>query len=276
MPLVTSRIWRLLAQGRGCAPSDPVASLRAVFKWIVAGVLVLAVLGAVGYYLYSEENEPIEKRGSATEEFVTTEEEEPKPPPKKENPRPWPTYSYDDQRRHISPYDHRPPYRRLWTIDAHDTLEFPPTVGYGKVYLAQQKGLFFALDAQTGRVHWRKSLGPLRGVLAHDREERRLRLLHAPGRVPAGAGRRRRVRGGLGRRDRPRTVEVQVGADRVLAAAEGQAPVRRVMGPRCLRAQRGERQADLALRGGQRGQHLGRLLAGGGSSSPRTAARSTR
>ena len=82
----------------------------------------------------------------------------PKPPPKKENPRPWPTYSYDDQRRHISPYDHRPPYRRLWTIDAHDTLEFPPTVGYGKVYLAQQKGLFFALDAQTGRVHWRKSL----------------------------------------------------------------------------------------------------------------------
>jgi outer membrane protein assembly factor BamB len=90
---------------------------------------------------------------------VTTEAEEPKPPPKKQNPRPWPTYSYDDQRRHISPYDHRPPYRRLWTIDAHDTLEFPPSVGYGRVYLAQQKGLFFALDAQTGKVDWRKSLG---------------------------------------------------------------------------------------------------------------------
>jgi outer membrane protein assembly factor BamB len=139
--------------------SDPIASLRAVFKWIAAGVALLAVLGGVGYYLYTEENEPIEKRGSATEEFVTTEPEEPKPPPKKENPRPWPTYSYDHQRRHISPYDHRPPYRRLWTIDAHDTLEFPPTVGYGRVYLAQQKGLFFALDAETGRVDWRKSLG---------------------------------------------------------------------------------------------------------------------
>jgi outer membrane protein assembly factor BamB len=139
--------------------ADPVASLRAVRKWIAAGVVLVAVLGGVGYYLYTEENEPIEKRGSPTEEFVTTEPEEPKPPPKKENPRPWPTYSYDDQRRHISPYDHRPPYRRIWTIDAHDTLEFPPTVGYGKVYLAQQKGLFFALDVQTGRVHWRKSLG---------------------------------------------------------------------------------------------------------------------
>jgi outer membrane protein assembly factor BamB len=129
-------------------------------RLILGGALVVvAIAVAAGVYIYNEENEPIEKRGSATEEFVTTEQEEPEPPPKKENPRPWPTYSYDDQRRHISPYKHRPPYRRLWTIDAHDTLEFPPTVGYGRVYLAQQKGLFFALDDQTGRVQWRKSLG---------------------------------------------------------------------------------------------------------------------
>jgi outer membrane protein assembly factor BamB len=139
-------------------PSSPIASLRAVIKWVAAGVVALAVLGGAAYYVLDEED-PIEKRGSATEEFVTTEPEEPKAPPKKQNPRPWPTYSYDEQRRHISPYDHRPPYRRLWTIDAHDTLEFPPTVGYGKLYLAQQKGLFFALNAQTGRVEWRKSLG---------------------------------------------------------------------------------------------------------------------
>jgi outer membrane protein assembly factor BamB len=101
----------------------------------------------------------LEKRGSATEEFVTTEEPEPEPPPKKHNPRPWPTYGYDNARQHISPYDHRPPYKRLWTIDARDTLEFPPSIGYGRVYLAQQKGLFFALDAETGRVDWRKSNG---------------------------------------------------------------------------------------------------------------------
>src|SRR5918999_349179 len=143
-----------------CAPGwhPPIASLRAVIKWVAAGVVALAVLGGIAYYLLDEED-PIKKRGSRTDEFVTTEPEEPKAPPKKENPRPWPTYSYDDQRRHISPYDHRPPYRRLWTIDAHDPLEFPTAVGYGKVFLAQQKGLFFALDDQTGRVHWRKSFG---------------------------------------------------------------------------------------------------------------------
>ena len=124
--------------------------------------MLLAVLVGVaaGVYALLKDEEPIEKRGSASEEFVATEEPEPPPPPpKKENPRPWPTYSFDDARTHISPYDHRPPYRRLWSIDAHDTLEFPPSVGYGRVYLAQQKGLFFALDAKTGKPDWKKSIG---------------------------------------------------------------------------------------------------------------------
>ena len=124
--------------------------------------MLLAVLVGVaaGVYALLKDEEPIEKRGSASEEFVATEEPEPPPPPpKNENPRPWPTYSYDDARTHISPYDHRPPYRRLWSIDAHDTLEFPPSVGYGRVYLAQQKGLFFALDAKTGKPDWKKSIG---------------------------------------------------------------------------------------------------------------------
>jgi outer membrane protein assembly factor BamB len=126
---------------------------------LIGVALVVGVLAAaIGVYAYNE-NQPIEKRGSATEEFVATEEPEPEPPPpKKENPRPWPTYGFDRARGHISPYDHRPPYRRLWQIDAHDTLEFPPTVGYGRVYLAQQKGLFFALDAETGKVDWKHSM----------------------------------------------------------------------------------------------------------------------
>jgi outer membrane protein assembly factor BamB len=119
-------------------------------------VIVLAV--AIGVYAYNE-NQPLEKRGSATEEFVVTEEPEPQAPPRdkdKEIARPWPTYGFDIARQHISPYNHRPPFRRLWKIDAHDTLEFPPTIGYGRMYLAQQKGLFFALDAQTGKVDWKK------------------------------------------------------------------------------------------------------------------------
>jgi outer membrane protein assembly factor BamB len=128
---------------------------------LIVGValVVLALAIAVGVYAYNE-NQPLEKRGSASEEFVTTDEPEAKPPPKeKAITRPWPTYGYDIARSHISPYELRPPYKRLWKIDAHDTLEFPPTLGYGRLYVAQQKGLFFALDAKTGKVDWRKSTG---------------------------------------------------------------------------------------------------------------------
>jgi outer membrane protein assembly factor BamB len=120
-------------------------------------VVVIALAIAVAVYAYNQ-NQPIEKRGSATDEFVTTAEpEQESPPPKPEDPRPWPTYGYDIARSHISPFKQRPPYRRIWSIDAHDTIEFPPTVGYGKVYVPQQKGLFFALDSRTGRVRWRKA-----------------------------------------------------------------------------------------------------------------------
>ena len=98
----------------------------------------------------------------------------------------------------------RPPYKRLWTIDAHDTLEFPPTIGYGQVYLAQQKGLFFALNAETGRVRWRKSLGRCaassptigRGVVYQS-------YMHRVVCAQDQAG-RRRLRRRLGRRHRPR------------------------------------------------------------------------
>ena len=129
-------------------------------RLLIGGALIVLVLAvAVGVYAYNE-NQPLEKRGSATEEFVVTEEPEPPPPPpKKENPRPWPTYGYDKARGHISPYDLRPPFRRLWRIDAHDSLEFPPAIGYGRVYLAQQKGLFFALNAKDGTVSWKKRIG---------------------------------------------------------------------------------------------------------------------
>src|SRR4029453_11358578 len=127
-------------------------------RFLIGGALVVLVLAAaIGVYAYNE-NQPIEKRGSATEEFVVTEEPGPQaPPPDKEIARPWPTYGFDIARQHISPYKHRPPYRRVWRIDAHDTLEFPPTVAYGRVYLAQQKGLFFALNSKTGRPVWKQS-----------------------------------------------------------------------------------------------------------------------
>ena len=60
------------------------------------------------------------------------------------------------QRTHLAPgwRSLRPPYHGLWKLKARADIEFPPSVAYGKVYVAQQKGRFFAVNARTGKVVW--------------------------------------------------------------------------------------------------------------------------
>jgi outer membrane protein assembly factor BamB len=125
-------------------------------RLLIAGSLVVLLVGvAIGVYAYNE-SQPTEKRGSASDEFDPTEQ--PRPRPKRvERQEAWPTYGFDNARTHAGDFKHRPPYHRRWRIDAHDTLEFPPAVGYGRVFVPQQKGLFFALSANTGRLRWRKN-----------------------------------------------------------------------------------------------------------------------
>lgn len=117
----------------------------------VAAALVLAVGVAVAVALLGRETPP-RKRGSAKVEFDPRQKPAPKPAPQRRAvDLAWPTFGFDTARSKLSPYPHRPPYRRTWRLDARDTLEFPPSAAYGNVYLAQQKGLFFALNGKTGR-----------------------------------------------------------------------------------------------------------------------------
>jgi outer membrane protein assembly factor BamB len=120
------------------------------FLLIAGAVVVLLVVGA-GAYLYLSDEDPPEKRGSAKVEFDEDAGPKPKPEPRREIAVPWPLFGYDVARTKSAPYKHRPPYRRTWRLDAGDTVEFPPSVGYGNVYVAQQKGRFFALDGKTGK-----------------------------------------------------------------------------------------------------------------------------
>ena len=123
-----------------------------VKKILIGGLALLVLIGAAGGIYYWQANQPIEKRGSDKVEFDDSDTPSgEKQPTRKRIAVPWPTYGYDNQRTKVSPYDHRPPFKRRWSIDAKDTLEFPPTTGYGNVYIAQQKGLFFAVRADTGK-----------------------------------------------------------------------------------------------------------------------------
>ena len=123
-----------------------------VRKLLIGGIAALVVLGAAAGIYFWQASKPIEKRGSDKVEFDDSDRPSGEQQPQtKRIAIPWPTYGYDNQRTKVSPYKHRPPYTRRWSIDAKDTLEFPPTAGYGNVYIAQQKGLFFAVKGKTGK-----------------------------------------------------------------------------------------------------------------------------
>jgi outer membrane protein assembly factor BamB len=123
---------------------------------ILAGAAVFLVLVAAGgYALLRDDDRGTEKRGSAKQEFDAGAAPEARKP---KATIPWPTYAFDQQRTHLATgFEHRPPYRKVWRLDGKDTLEFPPTVGYGRVYLAQQKGLLFAIDGKSGKVRWKRN-----------------------------------------------------------------------------------------------------------------------
>jgi outer membrane protein assembly factor BamB len=130
-------------------------------RWILvaAGVctVLLVAAGVLGAWWYHEKTAAKEVRGSATVEFTPNDRPElPDPSTEVLQGVAWPTYGYDNRRTHLSPFDHRPPYRRLWRLRTRWFIEFPPAVGYGKVFVSQLRGVFYAVDAKTGEWRWRR------------------------------------------------------------------------------------------------------------------------
>src|SRR5262245_64709203 len=126
-------------------------------KWIVIGVvgfLVLAAGGAAAAWYYHDQTATKTVRGSSTQEF------EPADGPgetwrrvEEVKTTPWPMYGFDAARSHVgADFDRRPPYTRIWSVETHDYIEFPPAVADGRLFVANQKGGFYAIDAKTGKV----------------------------------------------------------------------------------------------------------------------------
>jgi outer membrane protein assembly factor BamB len=139
---------------------------------LAVGALVLLGIGAVAAYVLYVRQEGADVRGSSTVEFVAPK---PKPTPTpapapplplptprpqaKPKPRPnpivWPAFGFDPARHHVaSNITLRPPYRRVWTAGGNSLLEFPPTLGYGRLYLASAAGNILAISTRTGRRAW--------------------------------------------------------------------------------------------------------------------------
>ncbi len=122
---------------------------------VVAAALVLAAVGAgVAYYLHVR-HQARDIEGSSTIEFVTTEAAAPPPP---EPGIAWPTYGHDAERqRFANGVLLAPPFRTEWTFRAQSLVEFPPAVGYGRLFFANNDGVVFAIGAKNGKRAWKFS-----------------------------------------------------------------------------------------------------------------------
>ena len=127
-------------------------------KKVGAAVALVALLvaGAVAGYVLYKKHEGRNIRGSSTQEFVTTA-----PKPVKRAPDiVWPTYGYDNERvKAVSGFGLHPPYRVQWAFRARKLLEFPPVIAYGKLYIANNAGVLFAIEARTGNEKWNYDSG---------------------------------------------------------------------------------------------------------------------
>src|SRR5579864_6584594 len=116
---------------------------------VLAGLAVLFI-GAVAAIVIHRLQAAKNVRGSSTSEFVTSE---PKPevlPPKVQ----WPMYGFDLDRTRAVDLPLAPPYRTLWRYQALSLIEFPPSIGFDRLYFSTNAGVLTAISAKTGQRAW--------------------------------------------------------------------------------------------------------------------------
>jgi outer membrane protein assembly factor BamB len=120
---------------------------------VVALVVVIALAGAGTAYYFHVKQQARDIEGSSTVEFVTTEAAA---PPPREPGIAWPTYGHDAERqRFANGVQLAPPFRTEWTFRAQSLVEFPPAIGYGRLFFANNAGILFAIGAKNGRRAWK-------------------------------------------------------------------------------------------------------------------------
>ena len=90
--------------------------------------------------------------------------EAPKPPKPKPRAKTvnWPLFGYNRARtRYLPVRGVKPPFRKLWRFTGRPLLEFPPIFVGGKLYFLDNNGFIRALDADSGRVLWKRRVGRL-------------------------------------------------------------------------------------------------------------------
>ena len=136
--VITKRRWKMLPAGRA---------------WVV-GLLTLACAGAgLGFVL-----------GPASARAVATAANRAKGPAAKRISDDWPTYLHDVERSSASAdttigVKNAANLTTAWTADLHGTIASEPAVLDGVVYVGSWDGDEYAINADTGKVIWKRFLG---------------------------------------------------------------------------------------------------------------------
>lgn len=82
-----------------------------------------------------------------------------KPPTPKDRTIDWPRFGYDLGRsKFLDAQSVKPPFRKVWKYIGDELIEFPPIVVDDRLYFIDNAGLYVALDADIGKVLWKKRL----------------------------------------------------------------------------------------------------------------------
>jgi outer membrane protein assembly factor BamB len=124
---------------------------RLIVVLAAVAVLVTGIVAAV--VIHRLQSEP-DIRGSSTEEFTlptTTAVAPPSPSPQIQ----WPQYGLDTEHTRALTAGIRPPFRRTWWYGAGSLVEFPPAIGFGRLYFSTNSGKLVAISMKTGKRAWK-------------------------------------------------------------------------------------------------------------------------
>ena len=128
--------------------------------WAI-GLIVAAVAGVAGGVIaYNELKRPADVHNE--EVIKRFKPQKPPPQPKKAKTVNWPMFGLNPARtRYLPAKGVKPPFRKMWRFTDRPLLEFPPIHVAGKLYFVNNNGYAHALDADTGKILWKRRVGRL-------------------------------------------------------------------------------------------------------------------
>src|SRR5947209_14113927 len=119
------------------------------------GLLLVAGVAVAAYFAF------VKKQGNAYNAKAPIESQAPPPKPKRAETFKWPFYGYTPERTRALDAKLRPPYKQLWQFGRGSLIEFQPVLANGYLYLVENSGSAFSINAKTGHVLWQRKVGSL-------------------------------------------------------------------------------------------------------------------